>query len=87
MYNTLMLLQKVRRAFGLFLLVFSLVILTWGLRSPEYLRQATELAPADMALPGSDQSTGSVSAGVATSLAPEPRLLLLSWPKSLRRGR
>jgi hypothetical protein len=86
MYNTPMLLQKARRVFGLLLLVFSLVILTWGLSSTEILLKATELAPADMALPGPLQPTGSLAASGAAAPAPEPRLLELSWPKSLRLG-
>jgi hypothetical protein len=86
MYNTAMLMQKVRRAFGLLLLVLSLVLLTWGLSPAEYLLQATELAPADMALPGLDQPTGGGSTGGTAMQTPGPRLLELSWPKSLRLG-
>lgn len=86
MYNTTMLLQKVRRVCGLLILLLSLVILTWGLSSAEYLLQTTELAPAEMSLPEPDLPTGSISAGGVATSATEPRLLLLSWPKSLRLG-
>jgi hypothetical protein len=86
MYNTSMLLQKVRRAFGLLLLILSLIVLTWGLSSVEYQLQATELAPADMALPGSKQPTGGDLAGGSAVQQPGSRLLELSWPKRLRLG-
>jgi hypothetical protein len=86
MYNTVMLLQNLRRAFGLVLLVLSLVLLTWGLRSAEYLLQTTELEPADMALTGSDQPPAVTSSSVPLTRIPGPRLLELSWPKRLRLG-
>jgi hypothetical protein len=86
MYNTPMLLVKLRRVFGLALLLISLVILIWGLRSPETMLQATELAPSDLAFPGSDQPAGNDSAGGAAVQPPGPRLLELSWPKNLRLG-
>lgn len=86
MYNTRMVLYKTRRVFGVLLLLLSMVFLTWGLRSGEYLVQSTELASSDMALPGSEQATGSSSGSITAALAPEPRSLELSWPKSLRLG-
>ncbi len=84
MYNTPVAFQKIRRVLGILLLILSLAVLTWGLRTGEYMLQSTDLASADMALPESRQPTGSSSTGGADPLAPEPRLLELSWPKSLR---
>jgi hypothetical protein len=86
MYNNPMLLQNIRRVFGLMLLIFSLVALIWGLSYPQYQLRATELSSADMALPGSEQSFGNPSAVDSAARSPEPRLLKLSWPKRLRLG-
>jgi hypothetical protein len=86
MYNTSMLLIKLRRVLGLVLLVISLVVLIWGLCSPEYVLQATELASSDLAIPGSNQQAGKGSTGGAAVQSPGARLLELSWPKSLRLG-
>jgi hypothetical protein len=86
MYNTPMLLIKLRRVFGLLLLVISLVVLIWGLRSPEYMLQATELAPSDLFFQESNQPTANGPARGAAVQSPGSRLLELSWPKSLRLG-
>jgi hypothetical protein len=86
MYNTPVAFQKIHRVFGILLLILSLVALIWGLHAGKYLLQTTDLAPADMALPGLEQPTGSAALGAANPLAPEPHLLELSWPKSLRLG-
>jgi len=80
MYNTQMRLIKLRRAFGLLLLIFSLLALVWGLDSPDYVLQTTQLTSSDLAYPGADQPVG------AAADSPGARSLELSWPKSLRLG-
>ena len=81
-----MALRIARRAFGILLLASSLVVITWGLRSTETLRQSTLLSSADMALPALGQAAGGSSEAVGILPALEPRQLDLSWPKSLRLG-
>jgi len=86
MYNTPVAFQKLRRIFGVLLMILSLATLTWGLRSGDYLLQTTDLAPSDLALSAAGQPTGSVSTSGTNALAPGPRTLALSYPTSLRLG-
>jgi hypothetical protein len=81
-----MLLQKLRRGFGLLLLFLSVVVLVWGLKPAKYLLQTTQLAPADLALPASEPPSAGSSGSAQATLAPESRLLELFWPESLRLG-
>ena len=79
--------RSVLRVLGIVLLVLSVAILTWGLRSGETQNQSTELSPAESgsARPGRiDRQFHYPKLRTPPSL--EARLLELSWPKSLRLG-
>lgn len=86
MYNTTMVFRRALRVLGIVLLVLSMVILTWGLRSGDTQKLSTELSPADLSLPDLEGSTGNSSTQTETPPSFEARLLELSWPKSLRLG-